>query len=349
MNTLVGLLALSICVAPIPKVAKPPEPTKEQLAHAEKAIKALGGTCESWPRSDKIYNSRFHFLKPVTAEFLEKLDFLTFRCSLTLPEECEMTDDAFGEIVRRIPHIYSLDLASKKITSKGLAELEKLSTLKSLQLDCPKIDDDAMKVIGKLDKLEDLSINNCPITANGIKLLATNQQLRHVYFRKVKFTGDDLDVLRKLPLQSVHLEDLKHANGVVPALVEVKTLKYLTIHCEDFDDDGAEQLGKLKSLETLYLDFTTITDKGVESLAGLDELRGLGLFRTEITYDTAITLVKLKSLVSVHLGETKFSDAGLEKLVGSTTLKSINIRDTKVTDDGVAAFRKKKPDVEVKR
>ena len=249
MNTLVGLLAFAICAAPIPKAVKPPEPTKEQLKHAEKKIGELGGWCHFIPVSnDELAANHFVLQKQVTPEVLEKLDFLTFRCSLQLHDSCGITDDTLAEIVRRVPYIDRLELHSPHITSKGLEELPKLGRLQSLQIQCPKIDDDAMNSISKLENLEFLWLEECPITDVGIKLIASNTRLTCLRLKDVDFTGGHLQVLKKLPLEWLVVENISYANDLLPILLEIKSLKSLKISGSSLDDEGARQLGKLKSL-----------------------------------------------------------------------------------------------------
>ena len=81
--------------------------------------------------------------------------------------------------------------------------------------------------------------------------------------------------------------------------------------------------GGLSDLETLNLQGTKVTDKGVEYLKKLTKLQAL---------DLAFTAV---------------SDAGLEPLKKLEKLQSINLARTKVTPEGVVGLQKALPKAKI--
>jgi hypothetical protein len=62
------------------------------------------------------------------------------------------------------------------------------------------------------------------------------------------------------------------------------------------------------------LDFTSITDKGVESLKGLPKLQELTFDSLDITDQGAETLASMPNLKSVDLYHTLVSEKGYEKI-----------------------------------
>jgi len=79
----------------------------------------------------------------------------------------------------------------------------------------------------------------------------------------------------------------------------------------------------LPNLESLYLAFTKVSDKGLLHLRALTSLELLDLSGTNVT------------------------DAGLEHLKASTELRWLNVENTKVTDTGVKMLQKVLPKCEI--
>ena len=79
---------------------------------------------------------------------------------------------------------------------------------------------------------------------------------------------------------------------------------------------GLVHLGKLASLERLYLEETSISDTGLKHLAALSKLKILNLYGTRIT------------------------DAGLDHLKSLTSLERLFVGETQVTGTGVAPLKK---------
>ncbi|MCH8829091.1 MAG: hypothetical protein IID45_05890, partial [Planctomycetes bacterium] len=70
---------------------------------------------------------------------------------------------------------------------------------------------------------------------------------------------------------------------------------------------------------------TQITDKGLESLAGLDNLTSLDLNNTAVTDKGLEHLKTLTNLTSIDLGDTRITDAGLKKLYVFKKLQTVSL------------------------
>lgn len=104
-------------------------------------------------------------------------------------------------------------------------------------------------------------------------------------------------------------------------------------------DAGLKQLGRLKSLQILYLNRSNISDAGLKHLIGLTKLRKLYLGEAKVS-DVGLTGFKgLTSLEYLHLGTTKVTGAGLEHLQGLANLRILHLFNTQVTDDGLTHLR----------
>jgi Leucine-rich repeat (LRR) protein len=90
-------------------------------------------------------------------------------------------------------------------------------------------------------------------------------------------------------------------------------------------EEAVLHMKKLKSLRTVTLGFTKVSDAGLVHLAGLPELEELGLAQTGVT------------------------DAGLSHLKELKKLKRLDLVGTKVTDKGAADLKATLPDLDITR
>jgi hypothetical protein len=100
-------------------------------------------------------------------------------------------------------------------------------------------------------------------------------------------------------------------------------------------------LARLKPIAALIVDAelarTKVTDAGMESLAGFENLRGIDLTRTAITSSGLAAIVRLKNLEHLNLTDTAVDDAGVRQLQSIPTLKRVWLFGTKATADVLPA------------
>ena len=102
-------------------------------------------------------------------------------------------------------------------------------------------------------------------------------------------------------------------------------------------DRGLEHLQGLKQLRTLILDDTRITDAGLALLAGLGELEELSLQTTPITDAGIAHLARLKKLRVLSLNFVhQVTDEGIAHLAGLAELQVLSLNCTRVADAGMA-------------
>ena len=90
-------------------------------------------------------------------------------------------------------------------------------------------------------------------------------------------------------------------------------------------DKGMEFIGKLENLRKLHLERTSITDTGLASLSSLSQLEYLNLYGTEVTDSGLSHLQNLTSLRSLYLWQTNVTQEGIDKLKESLPDVYINI------------------------
>jgi hypothetical protein len=114
-------------------------------------------------------------------------------------------------------------------------------------------------------------------------------------------------------------------------------------------DDGLNALAGAKKLETLNLNGTPVTIKGVGTLGQLTGLKYLNLCVPTVGDAEMAVLATLPDLYALEISSTQVSDAGLEHLKKCRSLHTLYVAQTKVTDDGVASLKATLPNLEVHR
>src|SRR3954470_22968965 len=104
-------------------------------------------------------------------------------------------------------------------------------------------------------------------------------------------------------------------------------------------DNALGDLHELKHLETLSLEFTSVTDSGLAHISGLARLRRLDLSGTLITDAGLIRLQRLTLLEELSLHQSAVTDAGLVHIGGLPQLRRIELGGTPVTDAGFFHLR----------
>lgn len=97
------------------------------------------------------------------------------------------------------------------------------------------------------------------------------------------------------------------------------------------DDGLLARLAGLRHLESLRVDLTDVTDRGVTSLAGSSRLQALSLGGTLVTDEGMRTIGKLTTLTVLALYDTSVTDSGLKELRNLSALQELSLGGTQVT------------------
>jgi hypothetical protein len=160
-------------------------------------------------------------------------------------------------------------------------------------------------------------------------------------------------------------------NDGVKTILEVETLRDLSLSHGRFDDGIWESLGKCPKLRSLSVRSGAITGKGMlalkgcpdltqvylfecplgkgvgESIAKMPALWSLSLNGSTVGNDEMAPLAEMQTLKVLTLSGTTVGDAGLLKLAPSKSLGSVTSVTSKVTKEGVEKLKKLNPKIEV--
>lgn len=104
------------------------------------------------------------------------------------------------------------------------------------------------------------------------------------------------------------------------------------------NDRDVQNLAGIRSLETLSLGDTAITDAGLGFLRTLPNLRELNLAGTKVRDAGMVTVGMISGLEVLLLGGTRIGDKGIVYLSRLTNLRRLGLAFTQVTDQGIAAL-----------
>ena len=101
-------------------------------------------------------------------------------------------------------------------------------------------------------------------------------------------------------------------------------------------DGDLPQLERIRTLESLTLDFSDVTDKGMAAIARLPRLKSLSLRQCNVTGSGLPDLRRLATLEELNLHATPLRSSHAMALGSLGGLRRLSVRDTAITNDVVA-------------
>ncbi len=256
-----------------------------------------------------FFNSTQSTVKDNDLVLLRKLP----RINAVILASPSITDNGLA-IVGSLPELSELNLSDTSVTGEGLAQLEKARKLEHLTLDGASVGDSTIAHIDKLSNLQSLQLVRTSITDDGLRPVAGLSRLCWLdLFQNGGLTFKALKSIEKLTsLESLHIR----GNSAI-----------------DRDFDRLAVLHKLKLLKIVSCSFH---DEDMKIMHELTELTVLELSGTSITDDALIQLRSLTKLQDLNLSSTKIGNQGLAHLKPLTNLRYLNLLWTKIDKDGLA-------------
>ncbi len=104
-------------------------------------------------------------------------------------------------------------------------------------------------------------------------------------------------------------------------------------------DRDLDVLRDLPNLKSLNLDHTGVTDKGLKEVAKVTSLVSLSLTNTQVTDSGLAELSPLTALEGLRLDKLPITDKGLAHLSAFPKLRSLSLYQTTISDDGLAHLK----------
>ena len=154
------------------------------------------------------------------------------------------------------------------ITDAGLGSLESSTSLRGLDLSNTSITDHASTNLSRLVGLTELSLADTDFSDRGLSRLKGLEKLESLDLGGLSITADGLKdaASRFQALRHLNLSETWVVNADLRFLVAARSLESLALRDTVISDRGIAAISRLKSLRRLWIERTRISEKGVEAL-----------------------------------------------------------------------------------
>jgi len=275
------------------------------------------------------------------------LEGLAHLKSLTLwgAADSPLTDASLASIamLASLEELYFVRVDTR-FTADGIAHLEGLKNLKTVDFGFQSIDDAGLRHLAGVPNLTTIN-GSVQFTADTAKTLASSRDLKslevHLGERDPLGTVASLSALTSLeelrifgpfePGRSVPTSAFaENLTGLEP----LGGLKRLEIFADDVTDRDMALIGKLRQMESLHLSARRVTKRGLNQLSGLTNLQtlsavsGLGVGESGGIDEVLLNLSAFTNLKTVQLSGLSLQDADVASVAGLRDLEWLNLDGT---------------------
>lgn len=238
---------------------------------------------------------------PITDSGVKSLASLT-KLRIVHLDRTEIGSEAI-EFLRGRTELEELLIFDTKVDDRGLGMLEECSNLRNLSFSNTSTTDAGLRMLDGLKKLEQLQLSQTAVTQRGLGHLLSHPQLTGIKIDARMLTPYSIDILEKLPkLAVLHVEDAGQSQFDPKALKRLDALPSLVnlVLPRALDDAGAAELEDLTRLEVLTIPDAKITDKGLESIGKLANLRSLWINGANVSPEAVRVLKTTLPQCTIH-------------------------------------------------
>ncbi len=276
------------------------------------------------------------------AKAIAAIETLSGKVTVDENKQVKSVDFAHGWLPWVPNNMPAVRLDPVRVPDAGLANLEGLRQLQSLNLKNTEVTDAGIEHLKGLTKLQSLNLEGTLVTDAGLEHLQGLAQLQSLSLEGTRITDAGLEHLKGLSqLESLSLcitktdVELALRQGMSP--LELQNVLNTQM---EIADAGLVHLEGLTQLQSLDLSCTKVAGAGLAHLKGLTKFRRLGLRNTNVNDAGLANLKGLSKLESLDLESTRVTDAGLRHLEGLLQLNFLSLWGTKVTDAGLVHLKR---------
>ncbi len=145
---------------------------------------------------------------------------------------------------------------------------------------------------------------------------------------------DFINLNESTTLETLWLTGSTVNDEMLPLIQGIKSLTSLTVKSTRISDSSMKALATLPALKNLHLP-ATIADSGVESLAQSKSIEDLDLSYTSISARALKALAGLKTLSTLYVNDTTLNDESMAEIKNLQNLKVLFLNGTQITDKSV--------------
>lgn len=250
---------------------------------------------------------------------------------LNLNDNEWLSDSCFKHVMLAIdhdggvffPNLRSLSLQSTRIGDKGLAFLENLRSLETLDLKRSTFTDASMKSIRKIRGLRRLELGPA-FTDAALKSLRDFPKLEHLALTHNASESGVEDISKTPTLISLAITSWRPTPPAIAALRKIEGLKILHLRAATLPNGAEASFSKLRHLKSLRLEGMDLPSSLFDHFDRNSDLRQLILQHCQFEEAGIRNPQRLSQLESVHL-EAISADAVLNAFTAFPRLESIAV------------------------
>lgn len=264
--------------------------------------------------------------------------------------------------IAAMPSLRTLDLSHTRVTDIGFQQLKSVANVEDVNLYyAEQIGDGALVVMKSWKKLKRLNLRGTKVTDLGVSQLVAHPSLESIDVGYSLFTDNGFEPMTSIPnLKEIYVGGNKLTDVGVNMLRLIPALSVVDLSgaqrtdsglwAATITDRGLETLGQLKNLRVLNLRASKITDAGMGSLGGLTQLSELDLAQTNLTSSGLKPLAGLGKLQKLSLWKcSRINDEAVETLSRMKGLRWLDLEATAISPAGVEQLRAALPALRVSR
>uniref|UniRef100_A0A3B5LYR0 Si:ch73-173p19.1 n=1 Tax=Xiphophorus couchianus TaxID=32473 RepID=A0A3B5LYR0_9TELE len=250
--------------------------------------------------------------------------------------QTEVTEATLAALPTCVPQLRLLSIKQTKV--KDISALAGMSSLQTLNLNGTGVTEESLESISTHPTLSSLSLGGISVKDGNHALKIISLKLTHLTLPgRHTVTDRGLEFLCRLTLLSeLDLKDYTQVTDQGVSQLAAMTLKKLSLSNTQVTDTGLPSLRGLQELQELCLDRTAVTSRGVaELITCLPQLQVLGLASTHVG-DSVVRrgLIHCHQLVKINLSHTRITDQ--LKHLKDMRLAQVNLDGTGVSLMGIA-------------
>ena len=251
------------------------------------------------------------------------------------------------DLPKRDYKVFSISLAETGVSDIGLLRLKGLAALQELDLSGNPITDPGLEVLAPFKTLTKLNLAGTHVTGDGLAQLLGCKKLADLDLSRCPVTDEKLDVVKGfVSLVALRLNGTSVSDAGLQALKPLVSLNELYLADTRVTGSGLNNLKRKDNLDpkkqllVLDLSLTPIKDSNMELISNFPALRHLRLNWSAIS-DIGVEKFKQNyRLYELSLRGTEVSDHNEEMIGKARNIKLLDIRETDWTSSVVEGLKR---------
>lgn len=252
--------------------------------------------------------------KRITDDYIHKRVDLTDEIELAL-YWTRVTDAGLRTIAERAPNLSSFYSYKNKITDAGVASILDGCPIECLQLeDSPGVTDETAKRLAAHPSIRTIHFERVSVTDAGAGYLGGIASLRTVSLKQLPLTDDGMRSLAELPnLSCLGVSETMVTGLYLKRFLHAPLICYMD-GCPLQDTFICDSLTHMDLLRWLSVKHTPLTDAAFSSISACRSLESIILVGTRVTNAIVADLLEMPELAVVDIRETSIDKEHVERL-----------------------------------